>query len=674
LSIAVRRHFAAIRWALPATPPACAFTLRTLVSVVLAFYLAYALELPSPGSAVTTVLIVAGASRGAVLSKGFWRVTGTVAGAAASVVVMALFAQSPLLFLLGVALWLGLCTALSSLLRYFRGYGAVLAGYTITMVAFGGVSDPSRIFELALARVAVVTIGVLSTTVVFLLTDPGPNRGKVEQLLGRVIARAAGLLRDVLSGGETEAARAARSALATDLMALDEAVEMTSVEDGSFGRYAPELRLAAAELFAALTGGFRAAALLQRLAQAGGAPARAAAATAELLDRIAQAQLSAAEVGRLQHEAADLRSHLDELADTTRDLLILSALDQGAILLGQIGAALASLDAVYGGRRRGAVRRLPVYANPVTAARNGLRAGLALLLGGLFWIASQWPAGGVMLEMLGILVGLLAQTDSASAASVAFLQGTALAAIAAFVCVFGLLPAVSGFPSEMLVILPFLAIGLLASTRPRHANRAIAFLIFFNTMVGATNPMQFDLAGFLNTASAWVLGAAFSVLTFRVLLPPNPVAEANVLAHSVRRAVRRLMRGRLPHWLAWEHLQHQKLVRLSRRLAGDKQLRDTLLSEAAAGTLVGRHVLALRTWLRDETLSSPVREAAERGLRELRLMTRAPGAAASAAALAARELAADAGASADTRRAAAGFGEIAELIEAHANFFARDSA
>jgi uncharacterized membrane protein YccC len=297
-----------------------------------------------------------------------------------------------------------------------------------------------------------------------------------------------------------------------------------------------------------------------------------------------------------------------------------------------------------------------------------------LLVGGLFWIASQWPDGGVMLEMLGIMVGLLAQTDSASAASVAFLEGTTLAAIAAFVCVFGLLPAVSGFPLEMLAILPFLAIGLLASTRPRHANRAIAFLIFFNTMVGASNPMQFDLAGFLNTSSAWVLGAAFSVLTFRVLLPPNPVAEANVLAQSVRCAVRRLMRGRAPHWLAWEHLQHQKLVRLSRRLAGDKQLRGRLVSDAAAGTLVGRHMLALRAWLRDGTLSAPVREATERGLHGLRLMTRAPGAAASAAALAARELAADGAASIETLRAAAGFGEIAELIEAHANFFAQDSA
>lgn len=93
---------------------------------------------------------------------------------------IALFVQTPVLFIFGLAAWIGLCTAIASLLRYNRSYAVVLAGYTVTLVAFGAISDPDKIFELATSRIAVVTIGVLSTALVFLITDPGPKRAELE--------------------------------------------------------------------------------------------------------------------------------------------------------------------------------------------------------------------------------------------------------------------------------------------------------------------------------------------------------------------------------------------------------------------------------------------------------------------------------------------------------------
>ena len=52
-----------------------------------------------------------------------------------AVVMMGLFAQAPLLFVLAFALWLALCTASSTMLRSAWSYSFVLAGYTVAIIA-----------------------------------------------------------------------------------------------------------------------------------------------------------------------------------------------------------------------------------------------------------------------------------------------------------------------------------------------------------------------------------------------------------------------------------------------------------------------------------------------------------------------------------------------------------
>lgn len=58
--------------------PTWAYTLRVLLAISLAMYSAYWLELDSPYSAGTTVLVVMNASRGAIISKSLWRVAGSI--------------------------------------------------------------------------------------------------------------------------------------------------------------------------------------------------------------------------------------------------------------------------------------------------------------------------------------------------------------------------------------------------------------------------------------------------------------------------------------------------------------------------------------------------------------------------------------------------------------------
>jgi uncharacterized membrane protein YccC len=583
-------------------PPAyTGFLLRTLLAFAIAYYVAYALELDGPYSAGTTVLIVATASRGAVLSKSFWRIIGSLVGGVAAIVLMALFAQSPVLFVAGFAVWLGVCTFLSSLLRYFRSYAAVLAGYTVALVAFGALNDPENIFILAASRVAVVTIGVLVTCLVSMVLDSGPGRGSVTATLARLIADSASLLKDAVGTEGGAALSTARSRIATALTALDQTVEFAAVEDAGFTRFAADLRMAAAELFSALTGGPRAVTLVRQAAAMDTRVDTASAQLTALLERIANLPPTGHEAATLLSDMAVMRAQVAQRLAEGGDLTALSALDQAVTLIDQFTVAIEAVVALQRGRPRGGALRLPSYVNPHTALRNGLRAMMAVMIGGLFWIFTAYSSGPLMLTAIGPITALVAQSDSAAAASVSFFWGMVLSSIAAFVCTFGILPQITGFPLLMVALLPFIAAGIIG-TQTRHALVALAFLIFFNTQVGANNPMHYDLGAFLNTAFAFIFGAAAAALAFRVLLPPNPAAEAAVLERSILQAVRRLLRRTMPTRLAWETLQHQKMVRLSRRLAADPARRGMAIAHSGCLVLIGRRLGQLRRATRDGSL------------------------------------------------------------------------
>lgn len=79
------------------------YGLRTIMAVCLALYVAYYLELTNPASAATIVLIVADPAYGLVLSKSVWRFIATLVGGFGSLLLIAAFAQTPELFILGLA-------------------------------------------------------------------------------------------------------------------------------------------------------------------------------------------------------------------------------------------------------------------------------------------------------------------------------------------------------------------------------------------------------------------------------------------------------------------------------------------------------------------------------------------------------------------------------------------
>ena len=696
--------------------PTVLYCLRTLTAISLALYVAFALQLQAPLSSVVTVLIVANPVTGALVSKSLWRLLGTAVGAIVAVLLIAGFAQSPLLFAILFSLWIGLACVASTLLRYFKAYGAVLAGYTIVIVSGPAFADPENVFTSALSRLSAVSIGIASAALVFLLTTTRPpsRLGPVSlalirdaaATLGRYVTttplqaadgpRPAGLL-GAVDGPDLLYDR--RGSLLAQANGLNEIIEYAAAESPSVSRQADQLRLGVAGLMGTLT------ALNPLVARIGNHQALADD-VREAIDTLASLQLEAP--GPALRSLAEMRDRLAPRGDQApqdgkaASLDHLAAVARAHDLLGRLHDSVARLTRHSAALpNRTSQPRLRMFLDWPTALRNGARGGIVTVLAMLFWYVTQWPAGPTLLAYLVPAACLLATNPSASRASIDFSIGTLMAVPASYVCETVMLPHIAGFPLLLGVLAICLLPGIWFQFHPRFGLRAFGYVVFFNAMLSIRNPIGFDGITLLNNWLAFILGTAALIIVFRALLPPNHRLDADRLVHSVTRAVARLGRvRRLPAIEVWESLQMQKALRLVQRLQPLQALPanapragaspaglppgmaprkgQAIIDCTFVAIELGRNLLRLRLLLAQAVLEPPERMASVAALKAASQLRYDPNEAAILARQAAQLLAArltDAGVPPPgLLRIAALLHDIAMLIETIPDFLRRDYA
>ncbi len=649
------------------------YVIRVAVACVVTLYLAFWLELPTPYSAVTTVFIVANPVRGAIVSKSFWRLFGTIVGAVAAVFQFALFGQSPLLFDLFIAVWVGLCCGASTLLRFFPSYGTVLAGYTIVIVDVGALSTPDQALGVALARLSVVVLGIVVTGLVFLLTQ----RARPPTAFGHDIASStistADLIRAVLDGEPLASLRTKRRALALEIAGYEQAIVYASADDLDVRARSLALRVAVTDLLAAMTDGLHAASIIHAGAPAGdGAPySQAGESLARALGVLA---------ANAHHDRAEARASLrregDVLAsmrECCEGLETLGCVELARLTLERLDNVLADLD-----RTDRASSRVPVRLRPFldvrNAARNACRGFLAIMLACLFWYLTYWPAGPTLVAYVAPAAALLSTSPSPGAASVRFVQGTVVAIILAVICQGFILPRTTDFVPAVIVLLLFVLPGAALQLSPKWGGAAFAYVVFFNTNLALENAMTFDLPRLLANAEAYLVGCAALLLTFRILLPPNPALAVRQIAHALGSEGERLARAdRLPNPTGWENMQLQRILQIGQRLdAMGSPRRGPVIEDATAGMILGRLVMRLRDVVDENRLGEAAREAARAALAHLGRLRRRPHDCSRELERTARQVLDDRAAP-DRLRLAALLHVAARLIATHAEFFDRDA-
>jgi uncharacterized membrane protein YccC len=591
------------------TTPTATYVMRTLLAVALALYLAFFLELPSPSSAAVTVIIVANPVRGAIISKSLWRIFGTCVGAVFAVLIVDWFAQSSLLFILAFAFWVGSCVFVAGMLQYFRAYAAILAAFTVAIIAAPALADPQNVLTLALDRLAVVVIGIVTSAAITLIFQPGSVRDAILTQGMAALRDVEKLIHDHAFGMNDLDFQKERSRLAGEIARLDQMVEFAGVEDFGVRSHAASLRRGFAALYAAMVTVSTASTIFNTAAEQSASKAHA-----DLADNTVaaimktEALLKRAAMGKTQ-DADSLHELTDAMSAALRDIAALQASSMAAFdvaVLARLHQILKEFRDCIGAMASWRTNDVPLHGNASlgsfrdyhTAIKNGIRAVIAVSLAGLFWYVTAWTSGSLFLLFVGVVCGLVTLSPSAAAASVNFAAGASLSTIPAALCGFLLLPLVSGFPLMCLAMLPFLAIGIYYTTKPQYAPLPLAFSIFFIVDLGLTNPMSYNFQAFLNNSLAIILGAGTGALAFRIFLPPNPARDARLLIRDIRRAVQRLTLGaRAWFWqdpLGFQVIANQRLQRLFQRLEFQPATRSMAIGGSGALLIIAQEIIEVR--------------------------------------------------------------------------------
>lgn len=661
------------------TTPRASYIMRSVLAAWLALVVAYLLDLEMAYSAASTVLLVINPVQGAVIGKGTWRVLGTLVGMLAAIVLMSAFGQMPWLFLLGFGVWLGLCVAAMTVLRHFRGSGAVVAGYTVGLATYGAMGHAEHTFEHVIGRGSTVMIGVMCLGLVSALFSTRGIHGKLTALLQRLVRDTAGALalQQQTQGADPKSLVAARRSLLSEIYSVDDLLAVGKAESAELAQRASAIRHAMASLFAALLGGRP--------------PLAADPASVKILQSVqpdleqawtrTQAAMGRGSAGIDEASQILLQARATLIAALSQAILgepakYAHVLIAGDRLVEQIDDYLAALNGLAA---------LPLSSPPQSQApvrfhrdftaawQNGLRAMLTLVLGGAFWIVTGWPHGDMMLLVLAPYCALLATAGNPPAAAVEFIKGTLVAVPMAWLCAFVALPLINGLPLLLIVLALFWLPGIYATSQPRYAFAGLAYLVGFNTLAAAANPMHYDLALFLNWSVAWIAATFFTLLGFRVILPRKLPHDIARLRWTIRDDALAILRGKRAQARVWQLRQQHRMAQLGALLKTQAEKMDRAIEEAWASVHLGREVLRLRQWLRRVPPTDPMALAIQTLLQRLARRAHDPALAARHVQRCVQQLARLSGLDAvrvlDQQRLLAALTDMAALLHSHAAYF-----
>jgi len=602
-----------------AAGPPLLFGLRLWVSVCLALYVAFWLELSDPYWAGVTAALVCQPHLGASLRRGWFRMIGTVVGAVAIVVLTACFPQNRVAFLVGLALWCAGCAFVATILRNSLAVVAQLGGITAAIIAsselgdFGGANGDA--FVLAIIRCTEICVGIVSAGVVLAGTDFGNASRRLATLIAEI---STGVMRQfvgtlALTSPELPETQPIRQEFLRRVIALDPVIDEAIGESPQVRNNSPVLQTAVNGLFAAIAG-WRIMAV--HFAKLPDDQARQGAAT--VLQAVPKELLSEPEREEPARWIADPIG-LDRVCDAgTQALIALPAgtpslrllADQTAKVLAGVSHALNGLALLVGEYARPVPRRrgvLPCVPDWLPALVNAGRAFVAVGAVELFWVVTAWPNGARAITFAAIGVILFApRADQAYAAAMSLMVGTGLTAIFAAIIGFAVLPNTETFFAFSLAIGLVLVPAGAGVAQPWQTPMFTAIAAFFCFLLAPTNQMSFDTQQFYNAAMATVTGVGVAALSFRLLPPLSAVFRTRRLLALTRRDLRRLATGSIPRWPdAWEGRVFSRLSVLPN--AAEPLQRSQLLAALSAGA----EIIRLRRICRRIDLGSHLEAALE---------------------------------------------------------------
>lgn len=573
------------------------FGVRLWAAVSLALFVAFWLELDNASWAGTTAALVCQPRLGASLRNGWFRILGTVVGAAAIVLLSAAVPQDRAAFLAGLAFVCGASAFVAAQLGNASALSAALVGATAAIVAggeLGAVGGPNgQAFMLAVSRATEICIGVVAASVVLATTHIGEAARRLQEQISGIALEIRSHVSNMLAhAGDTQPdSQAIRRDLARRVIGLNAQIDEAVGESWQVRYNAPVLRGALEGLLQALISwriiSIRLAALpLGRAGREAGRLAQLVPQLAHAVPVLPPAYASAAQFSA-DTCAATVRGLIREPADTPTFKLLA---DETSRLMAGFGRAFEGLALLQEGRAtRPAFRaRRSASLDILPGVVAAIRAFAVVLIAAALWILTAWPNGSTAMVWATLATVIFAASGDEGFIRVSgWALGTALAAGFAAVIAFAVLPSVHSFVGLSLVLGLYLVPAGALSYLPLKPAMFGAMATLFVPLLNPENQMSYDTLQFYNSAMAVVVGCCIGAMSYLILPPVSPAIRTRKLLRLALRDFRSLCRTRsTPSCRDWQTLMYDRIAAIPD--SATPQQRSEILAALSLGLAVIR--------------------------------------------------------------------------------------
>ncbi|MGE8177277.1 FUSC family protein [Pseudomonas fluorescens] len=503
------------------------YGVRTFAASMIALYIAMLMQMPRPYWAMATVYIVSSPFVGPTSSKALYRAVGTLTGAAAALLFVPMFVQSPYVLVVVIALWTGILLFLSMHLRTANNYALMLAGYTLPLIALPVVDNPLAIWDVAEARTEEIFLGIVCAAVVGSMFWPRRLAPVFDDAVSKWFSDAVTYSQRFLTRNvQPDEVSTLRASMVATFNSLELMIGQLPHEGArpQTVRNIKELRGRMIHLLPVVDALDDALYALQRR-------------TPELVDKFAP--LLAATVEWLDRTDASvehwqaLRAQLEalqpsaEALDDRKQLLFSNALYR----LGEwidLWQDLRSLQeaircesqdnwrAVYRHWRLG---RLTPFLDRGLMLYSAASTVLAIIVASVLWILLGWTDGGSAVILAAVACSFFAAMDDPAPQIYRFFFWTAMSVLFASLYLFLILPNLHDFPMLVLAFaVPFICVGTL-TVQPRFYLGMLLTIVNTSSFISIQGAYDADFLSFANSNLAGPMGLLFAFIWTLVARP-----------------------------------------------------------------------------------------------------------------------------------------------------------
>ncbi|MDD2101124.1 FUSC family protein [Pseudomonas putida] len=503
------------------------YGVRTFAASMIALYIALLMQMPRPYWAMATVYIVSSPFVGPTSSKALYRAVGTFLGAAAAVLFVPMFVQSPYVLVVVIALWTGTLLFLSMHLRTANNYALMLAGYTLPLIALPVVNNPLAVWDVAEARTEEIFLGIAVAAVVGAMFWPRRLAPVFNDSVSKWFADASIYSARFLDRNvQPEEVSALRSSMVATFNTLELMIGQLPHEGArpQTVRNTKELRGRMIHLLPVIDALDDALYALERR-------------TPELVDKFAP--LLAASTEWLEHQDADierwqaLKDQLEalqpspEVLDDRKQLLFSNAIYRLGewVDLWQDCRSLQhaiecesqdSWRAVYRHWRLG---RLTPFLDRGLMLYSAASTVVAIIVASVLWILLGWTDGGAAVILAAVACSFFASMDDPAPQIYRFFFWTAMSVVFASLYLFLVLPNLHDFPMLVLAFaVPFICIGTL-TVKPQFYLGMLMTLVNTSSFISIQGAYDADFLSFANSNLAGPVGLLFAFVWTLIARP-----------------------------------------------------------------------------------------------------------------------------------------------------------